>query len=123
MKIFTVHTRMKNDFFEDIILVQEGFNIKAALFTVFWSIYNKIWWLSLILIIINFSLSFFLEKYYHNVQYIMITNFIFNFIFGIYANDIMRIYLKYKKYEFNDIIVGKNYLEAEFRFLEKFSNT
>ena len=114
MKFYNIF--LKNDekgVVEDLILLKEGFNIYPPIFGVFWFLYKKCYISALILTIINYVISTFLDIEYYIGIYVGIF-----LLMGFESNRIlMKKYIK-SGYKYLGYTSGKNEIEAKRRFLD-----
>ncbi|MDF2965523.1 MAG: hypothetical protein K0Q51_911 [Rickettsiaceae bacterium] len=110
MKTFAVYQKGT----DDIILVQEGFNIVAAIFSSFWALYNKIWplfALGTLLYMLQFMVS---------SSQILIGLKVFTFLlFGLLSDFIYGLFLERQGYVLVEVINAKDSNNAELTFYER----
>lgn len=109
-----VKQNKKSKSLDDVILVKEGFNLFAMIFSVLWFLYNKLYLFALLsFMFINFSILFF--------SYSISTIFIFLFclLIGFEANNLLLYRFQREKYFFVGYSTGKNKDEAQLRFLDE----
>ena len=115
MKTYNIFIKQNkdNNAVEDVLLIKEGFNIFAFVFTVFWFLFNKLWLfagISFILInIFNFVFSFMVGS---------IFVFLFSLLIGFEANNLLLYRFQREGYYFVGYTIGKSKKEAELRFLD-----
>lgn len=118
MKIFTVHSKGNTlDALEDIVLVEEGFSWLAAILHVFYTLYNKMWLVSLVLFTIEIIL---VTLELQNIVSNPILNAIrmgFLLFVGASFNDWQRNLLDKKGYIFQGVTSGKNEEEARYKYM------
>ncbi len=110
MKKFAVYQKG----FEDIILVQEGFNIYAAIFNGLWALYNKVWplfALGILLYVLQIKLT--------SVAALSSIKVFTFFVFGFLSDFIYQLYLERQGYVLADVIIAKNAEMAEMKFYER----
>jgi len=112
MNIYAIYINpeQKNNNF---VVIEESFSWTAAILSVFWALYYKMWLPVVIAIIINI----FATTISHELA--LILKLIVMLIFGFFAADIRENYLKRNNYELKDIVVANSQIEAELRFLER----
>lgn len=117
MKIYTVYVNKScADYLENARFIKEGFSLWAAVFHVFWAIFNRMWLCAAALIVVNICF-FVLEKYgIMSANTLAILQTAFFFILGFEANDWKRADLEKKGWQQLDIIAAKNEQEAQARF-------
>ena len=104
---------------ENCILVKEGFNWYNLFFGIFWSVYKRIWDLSLIHLGV-FLITFIVLKFHLLDKTITQTiGFFLSIAIAFYANDFYRKTLEKKGYELVDVVASKNKETALMRFLER----
>lgn len=115
MKTYNIFIKQNkdNNAVEDVLLIKEGFNIFAFVFTVFWFLFNKLWLfagISFILInIFNFVFSFMVGS---------IFVLLFSLLIGFEANNLLLYRFQREGYYFVGYTTGRNKKEAEIRFLD-----
>lgn len=117
MKLFNVLVAKNNSRkIQDIILVKEGFCIKAFIFNGLWFLYHKMWLEFLVLITIDLALSSFadLDKIVLQLGFV--------FIIGINANYWRVEHLKKNGYKFYGIVFANSMAEAQLKSVKKFKN-
>lgn len=117
MNIYVIYANSKqnnNKNENNFVILKEGFSWSAALFSIFWAIYHKMWLLVIAIIITTMIVNVV------NIQWLMfISKFTIMLLFGFLATDIREMKLKYKNYQLRDIIIAKTEIEAELKFLER----
>jgi len=108
--VFINSTQKNNNF----IVIEEGFSWIAALLSIFWALYHKMWLVVAIAVIANIIVTAI------NIEEL---KFIFKIVlilsFGFFASDIRENYLKRNNYRLEDIIIANSSIEAELKFLER----
>ena len=115
MKTYNIFVKQNkdNNAVEDVLLIKDGFNIFAFLFTVFWFLFNKLWLFAIISFVImnifNFVFSF-------AVLFVFV--FLFSLLIGFEANNLLLYRFQREGYYFVGYTMGKSKKEAELRFLD-----
>jgi len=113
MNIYAIYinsTQKNNNF----IVIEEGFSWIAALLSIFWALYHKMWLVVAIVIIANIIITTI------NIEELTLAfKLVLMLIFGVCASDIKENYLKRNNYLLEDIIVANSKIEAELKFLER----
>jgi hypothetical protein len=109
-----VHRNKINGSLENILLVEECFNYKAALFHVFWFLLHGLWYISLGILLL-LSLTFYLPNFWRFlVQTLLLL------LAGFEANDLRCHHLdRTGNYFFSGFAMGMDESDAKLRFLEK----
>jgi hypothetical protein len=110
MKKFAVY--QKN--IDDIILIQEGFNFIAAIFGGFWALYNRIWPLfavGVILYYLQFTLT--------SSGYLLAVKLLSFLFFGLLSDFVYQLYLEKQGYILKDVIIAKDSSSAELKYYER----
>lgn len=113
MNIYAIYIKpeQKNNNF---IVVEESFSWTAALLSVFWALYYKMWLPIAITILLNIIAAAI------NIQELtLILKLIIMLVFGFFAADIRENYLKRNNYKLEDIVVANSKIEAELKFLKR----
>lgn len=101
-----------------LITVPEGFSFSAAIFTIFWAIYHKMWKLTALTLAINIVIVS-LQKNSLVGEFIPILNLAIMLIFGFLAGDFLEYSLQKKGYVLEDVVVCRSAVEAEMKYLER----
>lgn len=123
MKIYTVHIKKGDENpLEGAVFVKEGFAFFAAIFQLLWTLYNKMWFYSLVVFAI--SLCFVVAEKYAiiNVDVASFLKIGFLVYVGYSANDWYRNTIAKKGYIFFEIVSANNEMEAQQKFLNKYAN-
>jgi len=108
--IYINHEQKNNNF----IVVEESFSWTAALLSVFWALYHRMWLPVAIAILMNIIVAAI------NIQELTLAlKLIIMLIFGFFAADIRENHLKRNNYRLEDIIVANSKIEAELKFLKR----
>ena len=121
LRVYTVHINPSLQHpYEDAEFVKEGFNFWAFAFTGFWALYNRIWFNSLAIFIINgFIAKAILNGELNHLQGI-VAQLAFHLLIGFFANDWLRSKLRKKGFIIADIVTGDSLLKAEQRFFDRY---
>ncbi|ADE29834.1 DUF2628 domain-containing protein [Rickettsia prowazekii] len=112
MNIYAIYinsTQKNNNF----IILEEGFSWIAALFSIFWALYHKMWIVVAITVIANIIATTIIVDFKFIFQIFLILS------FGFFAADIRENYLNRNNYQLEDIIIANSRIEAELKFLER----
>ncbi|AFC71409.1 DUF2628 domain-containing protein [Rickettsia australis] len=113
MNIYAIYinsTQKSNNF----IVIEAGFSWIAALLSIFWALYHKMWLVVVITVIANIIVTAI------NIGALKCILQIFLMLgFGFFASDIRENYLKRNNYRLEDIIIANSSIEAELKFLER----
>jgi hypothetical protein len=110
MKKFAIYQKGIND----VILIQEGFNVYAAIFSGFWALYNRIWPLAIIGILL-----YGLQLTLSSIPLLMGLKILTFFTFGFMSDFIYQLYLERQGYVLADVVSAKNSEIAELKFYER----
>lgn len=122
LRIYTVHLKPGESTasIEQLRFVSEGFNFYAFIFTIFWALYNRMWRLAGLLLMLN--LVVFLSTMQLELLDQQITSSILQFGLqlwtGFSANDFMRAHLKRQGFITYALVSGENEIRAEQRFFD-----
>lgn len=110
MNIYAIYINpeQKNNNF---VIVEESFSWTAALLSVFWALYHKMWLPVIIAIAINV-----VAKTIDIAELTLALKLIIMLIFGFFAANIRGNYLIRNNYKLEDIIVAGSRIEAELKF-------
>ncbi len=119
MKIYTVHLRQpEQGYSSEIILILEGFSWRAFFLNIIWSLWHRMWWISLGLVclfVIVFGIVYTLgmdafAAYSFGVGMAS--------VYGLVANDLRRWSLARVGFIEDGVILGDNQDKALARFLD-----
>ncbi len=119
MKVYTVHLRREGqDLDHDIVLVKEGFNWAALLFTGVWALWHRMWWPALALV----AISAFVGAVMSGVGADHFTQTLFNtavaVVVALLANDLRRGALAKAGYAEAGVVCGKDPDAALLSFMQ-----
>lgn len=117
MNIYTVHIKQENPL-ESAIFVKEGFSWMASVLHVFWALYHKLWLVSLVLFSVEVGVAILQNKGVLNdgvAEAIKIGTML---LIGAHFNDLQRISLHKKGYDFYGVVSARNEEEARYKFIE-----
>jgi hypothetical protein len=119
--IYTVHVNPAlHESYESAKFVEEGFSWKAFIFGMFWLLYQRLWWQSGFVILLNIILWHLVEsKAFTHIGYSILSLGI-HLVIGFHATDWLRERLKRKGYITADIVSGNSLLGAELRFFDRY---
>jgi len=109
MQIYSVYEREDKD---EPLFVKEGFHLWAFLFTPFWALYHRIWWLLVVTIVINLLLAEFSGLWPGFVQAGWVI------FVGLCAADFKGNALRRGGYRLMGISTGHSLLEAQQRYFD-----
>lgn len=105
MKIFTVHIRKFGlEPYADIRLVKEGFNWPAFVFSPIWALVKGYWGVLTAILAVSFGISVILSLLGLDLFGQAVVNIAFNFLLGIYANDLARWTLSRRGYVEEEVV-------------------
>lgn len=118
-KIYTAHIKPgEGAEIEKVLFVKEGVSLFALLLGVIWALYYRIWWLALIIIVVNVIITNLVKNIIITSEAGVILHMIVNVILALYGNDLYRLELKRRGYLFKQVVSGCNMLEAKCRLLD-----
>jgi len=120
-KIYNVYIK-KSDInpVETAEFIEEGFSLYALIFGVFWGIVNRVPLFIFLAIIVQTITSLLVYNNQLDLISIYIIQITSNIILAFEANNLRCASLRRKKYVFCDIVVGRNLLEAQQRFFDRY---
>lgn len=113
MNIYAIYINpaQKNNNF---IVIKESFSWTAALLSVFWALYHKMWLPVIIAVTINLIIMAI------NISELTLAlKLVVMLVFGFFAADIRENHLKRNNFTLKDIVVAGSQVEAELKFLER----
>lgn len=106
---------------KDIKLVKEGgFNFIAAIFKLFWALYNRMWLCAALLFLAQSLLVYLRLNNVIDLQAAVIFDFGLLATIGFNANDWKLEDLKSKNYVFMDVVLAIDELQAKEKFLRSY---
>ncbi len=113
MNIYAIYInpKQKNNNF---IVIKKSFSWTAAVLSVFWALYHKMWLLVIIAVAINI-----VAMTINILELMLALKLIVMLIFGFFASDIRENYLQRTNFTLKDIVVAGSQVEAELKFLER----
>ena len=118
LKIYTVHARPDNAE-EPPVLVREGFNFLAFLFTFLWAFYHRLWLPGFFLFLANAFLLGVGHAQIMTPESLLIIQLAFQIVVGFQANDWLRAGLARRGYAMQDVAAAANRLAAGQRYFER----
>jgi hypothetical protein len=120
MKIYTVllNPTDKNPF-ESAQFIAEGFNLYAFIFSGFWALSHRMWWMAALFFTLHLGSGYFGNMIGLSASSILFLELGFRVMIGLSANDLWRMTLERKGWITSDVIVAYSELEATHRYLER----
>ena len=124
MKAYTVHLR-QNDHAPDgdIVLVEEGFNWSAFILSVLWTLWHRMWWVTLGLLCVSLLVNGIIHVLGMDTLsmcFLVIGTLV---LFGLLANDLRRWCLARDGFLESGVALGNNQDKALVRFLDDASTS
>ncbi len=120
MKVYSVHLNPKDDSpYEDALFIPEGFNFYAFVFTGFWALAKKNWWMAVLFFLLHFGSGVYGAWVGLSASSIVFLEFGFRLMIGLSANDLWRSILERKGWVTSDVVVAYSELEATHRYYER----
>jgi hypothetical protein len=120
MKIYTVHIKPGMVAAQQKpLFIKEGFNFWALMFTILWTLYNKLWLPSLFIFLFNMVLVGMMHSKMLSLPSAVVVDIGFHLIIGFLANDWLRAKLARRGYVMSDISAADTLLRAEQRYFER----
>ena len=123
MKRFAVYLTPDENL-EKTVFIQEGFSFKAFIFTLFWIMYNKLYFVSFLLLALITIIQVLLYNGYISNSSVSVINLIGIQLFcGYNAIDWVQHSLLKKKFKLASIVFAKNLNEAQIKFFSEYNTT
>jgi hypothetical protein len=120
MRIYTVHINPEiAHAVEKPILVSDGFSWKALVFGVLWTLYHRLWTVSIVLAAVAVLFILASEHKWLDATSLFILQAAFNFYIGFSASDWYRDSLAARGYITYDIVVSDSDMRAQQRYFER----
>lgn len=121
LKIYSVHVKPGGEpKRHEPVLVKEGFNPWAFLFTGLWALYHRLWRLAAVIVLFNAAMSALMRHHVLSEPSFTVVMLGFNLLIGFHAGDWQRARLRRQGYITADMSSGNNQLAAEQRYLERY---
>ncbi len=120
-KFFAVYVKKdSNNPLEEAVIVKQGFNFFAVIFTSFWALYNKIWWLFFALLCIEGALYYEISHNIESVIFFKSLGFLIQLWLGFEASNLKGKNLEKRGYMLFDVVCASDETEAHCRLFGKF---
>lgn len=120
MKIYSVHLNPKDDSpYENAVYIPEGFSIYAFIFTGFWALAHRLWWMALLFFLLHLGSGLYGEAVGLSASSIAFLELGFRVMIGLSAHDLWRQHLERSGWVTSDVVVAYSELEARHRYLER----
>ena len=120
IRIYTVHINPELPHaVEKSIFVREGFSWKAFMFGVLWTLYNRLWTISIALVAVMTLLGMAEEHKFISASSLSILQIALSLYVGFSANDWYRDSLARRGYITSDIVASDSDLRAQQRYFER----
>ena len=119
MRVYTVHIhprRREPD--RDIVLVKEGFCWPALFFSVLWAIWNGLWLVALLFLLLEAGLGLAFDIFLIGPLSQVALSVLLAVAIGFVANDLRRWTLSRRGYQGAGAVVERDLIAAERRFFE-----
>lgn len=118
MRLYTVHVNAEAAPDRRLLLVPEGFSLWAAVFTVAWALWHRLWIVAILFILVDVVMmtamrGIGLDDALHPLLTVGLA-----ILFGFLAGDLRRWTLGRGGYELRAVVSGADMLAAERRFLD-----
>lgn len=119
MRVYTVHIHpRRRDPDRDVVLVKEGFCWPAFFFSVIWAIWNGLWLISLLFLVVEIALGLFFDVFHVGPLAQVALGLLLSLAIGFFANDLRRWTLTRRGFRDGGTVVEQNLLAAERRLFE-----
>lgn len=119
MNLYSIYVKDQSEKFDPAI-IRQGFSFWAFIFSFFWSIYHKMWLLTIAIILANLLILWaetpentFMVQYAQGIAQF--------FIFGFFASELREWYAVKRGRRLVDIILASSEEEAEIKYLARAS--
>jgi hypothetical protein len=120
-KTFAVYAKPdEDDPLTTTVFVKEGFSFLAYIFTFFWALYYKIWWLVVFCFVFQVGKQFMIEYGMLSEQSDIIISMAYMVLIGFQAQDWYGKDLERKGYSLIGIVMARNLDDARQRFFDKY---
>ena len=122
MKYFSVYVPQEEDS-EKVVFIQDGFSLKALILNIVWTLYNKLYFVSSVIILLVFSTEALSNIGYISEHLAHVIKFGIPLFCGFNANNWLEKSLLKKNFEFVGTILANNPLEAQIKFFSEYDVT
>ncbi len=117
-KFFEVYINSSKPEFENTVIIKQGFNFYAFIFTALWALYNRLWFLFFGLIAIE-GIIYNYASNNPDSDAIQFASILINIWLGFEAPNFKAKKLLSNGYELADVVCAIDDIEAERRFYDK----
>lgn len=119
MRIFTVHIKPElENANEKTVFIPEGFSWKALIFGVVWTLYYRLWLVSIVILALSYGLMYAGEHGYLNEVSAIILQIALSLYVGFSANDWRRDKLARLGFITSEVVASNSKMGAELRYFE-----
>lgn len=120
MAIYSVHVRRQGlDPDRDMVLIKEGFSWSAMVFTVIWALWNKLWFVAIVIVLVMSATGVLGHAMHLEPGLTGVIHMAIAIIIGYVANDLRRARLDRLGFEEVDLVHASSRLNAESRFFDR----
>jgi hypothetical protein len=120
LRIYSVHLNPRDaNPYESAVFIAEGFNLYAFIFTGFWALYHRLWWMALLFFTLHMGSGHYGAAVGLSVTSVGVLEFGFRLMIGLSANDMWRTQLEKRGWVMSDVVVAYSQLEATHRYYER----
>lgn len=120
MKIYSIYENLQEQN-NSLIIIKQGFSLWALIFNFIWAIYNKMWGIALITIVVHLVIISLMQE--NNIIASAMNIATMLFIFGFFATEMQEYYANKKGYKLSDIILANNEEEAAIKYFVRSNYT
>ena len=102
----------------DVVLVKEGFCWPALFFSVIWALWNGLWLVALLFLLLELALSFLFDLLLIGAPTQIALSLVLAIAIGFFANDLRRWTLARRGFRDAGVVVERDLIAAERRFFE-----
>lgn len=119
MKYFFVYLPEDNNL-EKTIFLQDGFSFKAFIFTIFWTLYNKLYFISLLLLTSLVAIDLLIVNFYVDGSIAALMNtLIVPLICGLNGKQWLCQSLLRRKFTLTGVVIANNITDAQMKFFSE----
>ena len=119
MQVYSVHLRRQGqDLDQDIVLIKEGINWSALLFTSVWALWHRLWWVAFALFAASAAIGGALAGLGADEFTLALFNMAVAIVAALLANDLRRDALANEGYEDAGVVCGPDPDAALFGFMQ-----
>jgi hypothetical protein len=104
---------------EKVAVVPEGFSIRAAVFTIFWALWHRMWIIAVLLFVLSVSLELAARAFRLDPAIVTVSGLAVSLLFGFEARALQILSLKRAGYNVEGMISAESRESAELQYFSR----